>query len=602
MATRALFPLLFLACAAQAAKTYRDQCDQKIVEVLSYSNSSHYRFPDTTDMISGRQRVHLWACEEICGAESRMYPWLDIFQRITLWKVPLLLLIGNFQFAQLGLGNLLCVVCHLLGDPIDTMCSLLTKLEVSRRLYTRWATISEPVLPPAGLDEEARLGFTTLPDPAFQLTLSQAQDLAAVNAVFDDWMHSSDMVFVAMRSALMRLPPKLRVQFITAITEAAHKLSESRADDRLRAWLAILGYAVAIIAAFMRTLDQGPEKMTAHSIAFAMSMVWLVPAVMISTTAGGFTSKRAGMRIVRELQDELGAAWPVQKIEEWTCTSTVWNPAGKGRSVLWESTVPLGEALPWCGGNYSYRAFKRLESAHLNPPEMRRGLPTFAAERPTALLYFYSVLSVLLAVGCAMALSCLTSTVGLGCRTMTQMSFFLGWLLSVALTRLFRRYLSGKYHWYAIVFKDFIIGFLVIGFIVAAFIGKFNSCFCWSAYFSRFSGAYVEVHSFYFDANLRTLTMTKWPILVAVGLGGQAIMLVIMGWGNSQGVLLLFCREEKEQEEYFVNVLPMQVKTIERRCSETESEDSWAVYGAGRRGSAQPGVLDWAAGSAKSET
>jgi len=51
------------------------------------------------------------------------------------------------------------------------------------------------------------------------------------------------------------------------------------------------------------------------------------------------------------------------------------------------------------------------------------------------------------------------------------MFFFLNWLLSVTLTRLSRQYLSGKYHWYAVVAKDLVISSLVMGFILAAFGG-----------------------------------------------------------------------------------------------------------------------------------
>lgn len=79
------------------------------------------------------------------------------------------------------------------------------------------------------------------------------------------------------------------------------------------------------------------------------------------------------------------------------------------------------------------------------------------------------------------------------------------------------------------------------------------------------------MHSTLFDENLKELTKTKWPILVAVGVGGQAVMLVLMSWGNEQGVLV-FCRKEKEREAYFVDVLATQTKTIERRCSDTDGE------------------------------
>ena len=188
--------------------------------------------------------------------------------------------------APLGPFNSICVIIHLLGDPIDTVCSLLTKLEVSRRLYARWVAISEThgrgtdwlwgEAPTAGSSERDNIapvgqqGLTTTgfhqteneQQQQLRITLLQARDLATVNAVFDDWGFSSGEVFDGMHRQMLRLSVADREVFITACTEAAHKLSESRADDRLRTYLAILGYIGATIGAFLRMLNDGPNKLT----------------------------------------------------------------------------------------------------------------------------------------------------------------------------------------------------------------------------------------------------------------------------------------------------------------------------------------------------
>ena len=70
----------------------------------------------------------------------------------------------------------------------------------------------------------------------------------------------------------------------------------------------------------------------------------------------------------------------------------------------------------------------------------------------------------------------------------------------------------------------------------------------------------------HFKATLTNLTKTKWPILVALGVGGQAIAMLLLSWGNEQAVFL-FCRKEDERDRYFEQ-LEQQEKQITRRRSD----------------------------------
>jgi hypothetical protein len=292
---------IFTAAVNGLRLSYQDSCYPNVSETLEdytknrtsdFANRLRYydRAHNGSKIWDNRTRITLDACYRLCGrsweyflllsvsrlslltnSHIRLYPLTDILERISIWVVPLLLLVGNFQLAPLGPFNSICVIIHLLGDPIDSMWSLLTKLEVSRRLYTKWATISAaPRLDSVSvldidLEHPAVEGITVqqvgcLSD--LRIDPTQAQDLAAVNAVFDDWVFSSEEVFDEMRNKLSSLPAEKRAVFITACTEAAYKLSESRVDDRLRTYLAVVGYIVAIISAFFRTLNDGPSKMT----------------------------------------------------------------------------------------------------------------------------------------------------------------------------------------------------------------------------------------------------------------------------------------------------------------------------------------------------
>ena len=52
------------------------------------------------------------------------------------------------------------------------------------------------------------------------------------------------------------------------------------------------------------------------------------------------------------------------------------------------------------------------------------------------------------------------------------MAFLLAWMLSPAATWGLGLFLTGKYHWYAVVVKDSFITILVAGLLVSAAVGR----------------------------------------------------------------------------------------------------------------------------------
>ena len=78
------------------------------------------------------------ACVAIAGSDWHKYPAVDIWTRLTTWKFPLVQLIAAFPRPPLSLGVELFVVFHLLGDPIDTIKSLLLKLSNCQYWVHHW--------------------------------------------------------------------------------------------------------------------------------------------------------------------------------------------------------------------------------------------------------------------------------------------------------------------------------------------------------------------------------------------------------------------------------------------------------------------------------
>jgi len=85
-------------------------------------------------------QIPVWVCEHLCAGKSGwiLYPTNDILTRFWMWKLPLVMLLANVHFAPLGWLNSLCVAAHVLGDPINFIASLNTRLKVGSRHYKHW--------------------------------------------------------------------------------------------------------------------------------------------------------------------------------------------------------------------------------------------------------------------------------------------------------------------------------------------------------------------------------------------------------------------------------------------------------------------------------
>lgn len=75
-------------------------------------------------------------CRKIAGLSDSFwsgwspYPLSDIWSRIATWKLPLFQLVAQFTRAPLGFAVESATLFHLLGDPLDSMTSMLATLSV----------------------------------------------------------------------------------------------------------------------------------------------------------------------------------------------------------------------------------------------------------------------------------------------------------------------------------------------------------------------------------------------------------------------------------------------------------------------------------------
>jgi len=525
-------------------------CNKSIVELEPLDLARYYEKDSFGNRIpDNRTRIPLSQCYVMCGLGYDRYSNMDIIKRVALWLVPVLVLVGNFQFPPLGPLNSFYIATHLFGDTIHTMYSLLVKIEVSRRLHTLWVNSPPPIREGEQYGNESERRRTL-------------RDFAAVNVLFDEWNNSAVRVYPELLRLFDGLEDDKRTNFIAACREAAHKLSDSRMNDSLRTWLAVGGYIVGVASAFLKTLETGASNRTAHTIAFAILYSWLIPAVVISASVGGFSSTRTGRRVIREMKDELREDWRIGDPADVLYPSIARLPL-PGRLIL-KSHTTLEESFSFFG-SYSFRHDTSLKFPRPGTLETRRA---HSWNRPNWLLLLLSCVPIITATQTAVILSWMHPPVGPGCRSLTQIIFCLTWLASALFTKLTSKFFSGKYRFRLVIAKDLILAIMQVGFVLAAFVGFYNSCFCWSNYFSlpRPGPAFIEVVQ---PQALSNMVRIKWPIIVILGLSAQGLVLLIMYLCSGKG-LKIFERSEEEQTRTFWELM-WHEKRITRKCSVANS-------------------------------
>lgn len=328
--------------------------------------------------------------------------------------------------------------------------------------------------------------------------------------------------------------------FDEACKEAAGELADSKVDESLRTYLAILGYLFSLSGAFIDAVDKDSEK-PGNRIAFAMLFSWLIPAVLLSAATRRFCSSGSCQRIMERFQWSLvmGRFQCSLHHPHRVCDSgseTIRKPRQPsfcdGVSSIIE--VDLHATHPWAGAVYTYR------------PEKQIFATGSGGDRRPLLLFLFASLPVILSISCAFTISYHTPTVGLGCRSILQLVIGLLWCLSALISWLLGklRFLEGKYLWRIILVKDTLIGIPALLAVILVNIGIFNSCWCWSAIYSRGrEHAFIALSS---DAGREENSRLKYPATVFVNVGLLLILVLGMRYGEGYG---LRCNNGEKREK-----------------------------------------------------
>ena len=413
-------------------------------------------------------------CEAIC--DSKMGFYQDSAPRLITWLLPVILLIGNMQFAPIGKERFFMVL-HLLGDPIHSVWSLLAKLEDWYRYFSYIRGQYHQKLSP---QQEYRIKSSVM-------VLAVAEELSMPFDIENRFFSSSS-----------------NEGFDHILLETARALGESRKSELLRAILAISWYIFEVVAAFVPAVGQSASP-SGGRIAPAMLLSWLLPVVLLSNAIGGFSSLgNCEFFILRFLARIGKSRHDISICEE-----------PRSRFFKKNESEPHSSSLAWSGAIYSYRLGKRPS-----------GTP-----RQRLLLALCSVLPVTLAFGLAFA-ALETAPTYFSCRSVLVVVIFASWILSAIITWItsFQSSITGRYLWYFILIKDSFIAVPALTLIIMTSCGLFNSCYCWSGALvlgrSKASVALDPVSAF--NRNDEVV----YPAMVAIGLSLQISVFLLILWAR----------------------------------------------------------------------
>ena len=92
------------------------------------------------------------------------------------------------------------------------------------------------------------------------------------------------------------------------------------------------------------------------------------------------------------------------------------------------------------------------------------------------------------------------------------------------------RLFNGKYLWWIVLAKDALIGIPAVLTVILVNVGVFNSCWCWSAIYSRGpADAFIALTS---KAGREENTRTMYPTLVFANVGLLIILVLGMRYGE----------------------------------------------------------------------
>lgn len=509
-----VFLLCFVTVSAEDGFN-REICYRKVNSMLengtlSINDTIFYQGHGQSSMSTPENPIlTLDGCYEMCGSK---FGWnKDIGPRLSTWLIPVFLLLSNMEVSPLDKRRYLMIL-HLLGDPIDSLWSLLTKLEAWSRCHHLAQKLCRS-------REDIRVRNVAT-------VLGGIEDLVGF---YDD----PAAVFTKIQ-----IQSKVRGDEFKRLTaRAALQLADSRTDERLRTMLATTLYVYQIISAFVSTIGGGNITPPGGRIGVTMFMTWIIPSILLSNAIGGFTSRRTCYNVLEIF------------IEETTGQQDAWFVLQQAApSLRRHRTVhDYLDTLAWSGAIYSYRPLKTI------------AFTSCRRDSSHELLLFLAALPIITSSVIASIILWNTPPIAINCRNILIFVMAGLMLVSTLFTSVSTVFFKGSRHWYVMLMKDAVLAIPSIILVFLACVGRFNSCWCWSGVFSLGARARIPLNA---TPDFVKYNKTIYPILVGICLTLQILAFVVMMWVGWKGWNIMRWSEEEKKEEWRASRRPIDVSEL----------------------------------------
>jgi hypothetical protein len=491
--------LFFLITFADGKRFNRDICYKKVASLLNQSlivaNDTIFHRDDEGTIFSTVDRpiLTLDGCYEMCGTDFGWYG--DIGPRLSTWLIPVFLLLSNMEVSPLDKRRYLMIL-HLLGDPIDSLWSLLMKLEA-------WSRCHYLAIKLCSSNNRIRV-----------------RNIATVLGGFEDFVgFEEDPAHVF--SQIKSISQLTENEFDDLVAQTAQHLADSRTDERLRTVLATVLYIYQLVSAFVALVGGGSTSPPGGRIGLTMFMTWIVPSILLSNAIGGFTSRRTCYSFLEVFVKEATGTEDVWRVMQLIAPSLV-----KHRTVH-----DYMGALAWSGSVYTYRPRKRL------------GFSAGEHDRNHCIIFFLAAAPFVTSSIIGSVILWNTPPIGINCRNILIFAITGLVFCSTFFTHLTSLVFRESRHWYVMLAKDTLIAVPSTILIFLACVGRFNSCWCWSAVYSLGPKARVVLNA---APDFARYNATTYPILVAVCLALQCLSFVAMIWVGWRGWNVMRWSEEEK--------------------------------------------------------
>jgi hypothetical protein len=502
-------------------------------------DSNHTFYQDPRQLV-----LTLPGCEHVCGDGWQLWPILDVLDHFSLWVLPAVILISHFLFPPLPWTNYAFIIFHAIGDPIDSLWSMLARQEAQRRLY------------------RAAQNIPGLIDP------NDHKYIATVWSAYEEvgWQDASSNLNRSLVSRNRRAPNREEMYHIML---ASHELSSNRLESQLTTWVAILTLVSALITAYIRTVEQNTriDNQTAHTIAVVALLFIFIPLVKIGGNIGSFKSTSTAVAAIEKLrrnlqgcmetvtgspQNELPLFPPLnlQPDAHWDFSSQRNESEDRemGERHSDSSTQRDVEIWPrlamWTGMNSSWRPCKKVRAT-----EQTSGRSQYLPLTYTFFVVFLG--SSLPAIFLSATNRADRQIVGFGCRSATWTFVLVLWLVSFGIDYFLRWRFCEKDLWVRTIFKDSLFALIVVSLVLIVQIGLYNSCWCRSNIISLGVNANVNLNPF--SDSEWTRAKIQWSVIPAFGL---AIICLVLWTVERRGgsARRLLCKSETELQKNLVEL------------------------------------------------